>query len=101
MEKIYSKARAKINLNLLVLDKRKDNYHNIKSVFQKVNLYDELYISKTKEDGIKIESNIESLNNEENIIYKAYIRLKEKHKNITGIKVILKKKIPMQLLWLT
>jgi len=96
MEKIYSKARAKINLNLLVLDKREDNYHNLKSVFQKVNLYDELYISKTKEDGIKIKSNIESLNNDENIIYKAYIRLKEKYKNITGVKVVLNKKIPMQ-----
>ena len=34
----------KINLNLEILDKRPDNYHNLKSVFQKVNLYDELFI---------------------------------------------------------
>ncbi len=47
MNKIYLKARAKINLSLEILNKRKDNYHNIKSVFQKVNLYDEMYIEKT------------------------------------------------------
>ena len=40
MEKIYMKARAKINLSLEILGKRPDNYHNLKSVFQKVNLYD-------------------------------------------------------------
>ena len=44
MNEIYVKARAKINLNLEILDKRDDGYHNLKSVFQKVNLYDELYI---------------------------------------------------------
>ena len=40
MKYLYKKARAKINLNLIVLGKRKDGYHNIKSVFQKINLYD-------------------------------------------------------------
>ena len=40
MNQIYIKARAKINLTLEVLEKREDNYHNLKSVFQKVNLND-------------------------------------------------------------
>lgn len=96
MEEIYVKARAKINLNLEVLDKREDNYHNIKSVFQKINLYDEMYIKKTNSNEFELQSNIESLNNSENIIFKAYVKLKEKFENITGIKVILNKKIPMQ-----
>lgn len=96
MEEIYIKARAKINLNLEVVGKREDNYHNIKSVFQKINLYDELFIKKTQTSGIELQSNIEELNNKENIIYKAYEKLKEKHKNITGVQVKLNKKIPMQ-----
>lgn len=96
MEKIYIKARAKINLNLEILNKREDNYHNIKSVFQKINLYDEIYIEKTDKNKFELETNIESLNNNENIIYKAYIKLKEEHKEITGIKVVLNKRIPMQ-----
>ena len=96
MNEIYSKARAKINLNLIVLNKREDNYHNIKSIFQKINLYDELYITKTENDSFELETNIEEINNKENIIYKAYNKLKEKYSFITGVKVKLNKKIPMQ-----
>ena len=48
MEEIYIKARAKINLSLEVLNRREDNYHNIESVFQKINLYDEIRIRKIK-----------------------------------------------------
>ncbi len=93
---IYTKARAKINLTLEVIGKREDNYHNIKSVFQKINLYDELYIQKTKTNEIKIRSNTKELNNKKNILYKAYEKLKETNPNITGIEVRLNKKIPMQ-----
>ena len=96
MESIYIKARAKINLNLEIVGKREDNYHNLSSVFQKINLYDELYIQKTETNDLEIETNIQELNNKENIIYKAYVTLKQKYKNITGVKVILNKKIPMQ-----
>ena len=96
MEQVYVKARAKINLNLEILNKREDNYHNLKSVFQKINLYDEMYITKTNTNSFELQTNEESLNNEENIIYKAYQKLKEKYKSITGIKVVLNKNIPMQ-----
>ena len=96
MKNLYTKARAKINLNLIVLNKRKDNYHNIKSIFQRINLYDEIYIEKTNTGKIEIQTNINEIENENNIIYKAYYKLKEKYENITGVKVTLKKKIPMQ-----
>lgn len=96
MEEIYIKARAKINLNLEVFEKRKDNYHNLESVFQKVNLYDEMYIKKIKEDKFKLNINIRELDNKENIIYKAYVKLKERYKTITGVEITVKKNIPMQ-----
>lgn len=96
MEKIYKKARAKINLSLEVLEKRKDNYHNLISIFQKVNLYDEFWLQKTNTNKIEIKTNIEALNNQENIIYKAYLKLKEKYPQITGVDVTINKKIPMQ-----
>jgi len=96
MEKIYLKARAKINLGLNVLNKREDKYHNIKSVFQKINLYDEILIEKNAINEFELKTNIKKINNKENIIYKAYLIIKEKHNNITGIRVILNKKIPME-----
>ena len=97
MEPIYKKARAKINLTLNVLNKREDGYHNIESVFQKISLYDELYMKKgTKREGITVQSNISQISGEENIIYKAYQELKKRFPEITEVNVVLKKKIPMQ-----
>lgn len=95
MDQIYIKARAKINLTLEILNKREDNYHNLKSVFQKINLYDEIYIYKIDEDNFILDTNINGLDIKDNIIYKAYVKLKEKF-NISGVKVILNKRIPMQ-----
>ncbi len=96
MNQIYTKARAKVNLTLEILDKREDGYHNLKSVFQKINLYDEIYIYKTNTNTFELESNIDNVKTEDNIIYKAYIKLKNRFKEISGVKVKLIKKIPMQ-----
>lgn len=94
MKSLKVLARAKINLNLYVLNKREDNYHNIKSIFHKIDLYDELTL--TKSNTFKLNSNINTLNNESNIIYKAYKKLKELYPSIKGVEVSLKKTIPMQ-----
>ena len=96
MSKIYLKARGKVNLTLNVLEKRLDGYHNLESVFQKINLYDELWVEKNNTGFLEIESNIENVKLEDNIIYKAYICLKDEFPVIKGIKVKLIKKIPMQ-----
>lgn len=96
MEKIYLKPRAKINLTLNVLNKRPDNYHNIESVFQKISLYDELYIEKNSENKFILKSNWQELENENNILYKAYIKMKALFPSISGISVTLIKHIPMQ-----
>ena len=34
------KSNAKINIGLHVLNKRKDGFHNIATVFQEINLFD-------------------------------------------------------------
>lgn len=96
LEKIYTKARAKVNLSLNVINKRPDNYHNLESIFQKINLYDELYIEKTNGEALELISNLKNVKLEDNIIYKAYIKLKEQYKVIKGIKVTLNKKIPTE-----
>lgn len=96
MDKIYLKAKAKINLTLNVLDKRSDNYHNIESIFQKINLYDELFISKNESNTFNLECNLKELETDSNILFKAYLKLKSAFPTISGVNVKLIKHIPMQ-----
>lgn len=96
MNKIYLKTRAKINLTLNVLNKRPDNYHNIASVFQKISLYDELFIKKNISNKFELSCNIKELECDSNILFKTYNKLKEAYPNISGVSVRLIKNIPMQ-----
>lgn len=97
MEEIYRKARAKINLNLKITGIREDHYHNIESIFQKINLYDEIWIQKTKTGKCELQINVPELNSPENIIVKAYEILKKQYPSeISGVFVKVKKNIPMQ-----
>ena len=45
-------APAKLNLFLKVLNKRSDGYHNLQSVFQLIDLYDEIYIKIRNDNKI-------------------------------------------------
>lgn len=96
MKEIYIKAKAKVNLTLEVLNKREDGYHNIKSIFQALSLHDDLKIEKIDDDVFELDTNVEKINNNQNIVYKAYTALKERFEDITGVKVTLEKKVPMQ-----
>ena len=96
MQKQYQKARAKINLVLFVKEKREDGYHNIETIFQKISLYDELWIEETKEAGFSLSCNKKELETKENILEKAYEELKKQNPQLPGVTVKLIKHIPMQ-----
>ena len=57
MNKIKILSPAKINLDLIVLNKRNDNYHNITSLMQPISLYDEIEI---KVSDTKIQFNFKN-----------------------------------------
>ncbi len=87
---------AKINLMLEVLNKREDGFHNINSIFQAISLYDE--ISFEKIDGTDFQLAIENKilpADESNLIFKAFELMKRKFQLNSGLKVSLKKNIPV------
>jgi len=49
LNEVSSKAYAKINFGLRVLPKREDGFHNIESIFQTIDLYDELHVTPVSE----------------------------------------------------
>ena len=52
MDRIVTKAYAKINLGLDVLRRRPDGYHEVKMIMQTVDIYDVLEFKKRKEPDI-------------------------------------------------
>lgn len=96
MDKIELKALGKINLGLDILGRRDNGYHDVRMVMQTVYLYDRVFLEKTREDRIQIETNISYLPvNENNIAYKAADLLKKEFHMEGGIRIRLEKHIPV------
>ena len=55
MKDVIVKSFAKVNIGLQVRSKRNDQYHNIQTIFQEINLYDSLKVTKINK-GIKTNS---------------------------------------------
>lgn len=88
------KCYAKINLTLDSLYKRDDGYHEIDSIMTKINIFDELLISKNSTGEFNYSSNIENICPlEDNLVYKVWDLLKDRTDN-PGIDLRLSKNIP-------
>ena len=92
--KVSISSPAKINLHLKILDKNSDGYHNLDTSFQFIDLYDFMTFEQAK-DGILIDINNSSLNAKENTIYKAAVSLQKLSKKNSGVKITIKKNIPI------
>lgn len=99
---------AKINLGLNVLYKRPDNYHEIQSIFIRIDFGDEIsfepiaekkieLISKNELTGFRkdlYEEVSEHKNIQDNILYKAYQLAQKYDTEFPGLKIHLTKRIP-------
>ncbi|NLC92364.1 MAG: 4-(cytidine 5'-diphospho)-2-C-methyl-D-erythritol kinase [Treponema sp.] len=90
----YVKAYAKINFGLNVYPKRGDGFHNIESIFQTINLYDELKVVTKKEKGCVVNCDLYKLpeNNTLVLAYQAFCETVGV--NVPGVEITLIKGIP-------
>jgi 4-diphosphocytidyl-2-C-methyl-D-erythritol kinase len=91
-------APAKVNLHLAVKGRRQDGFHDIESVFLAVNFGDTLYFNVLKgENTVKIDMKglTSPLPTEKNIIFKAVSLFREKTGFNCGLKIKVKKRIPV------
>ena len=93
MDKISLRAPAKINLYLKVLGKREDGYHEIESLMQAVDLYDDIIIEKSDKMELRCDDPLIP-SDENNLALRAVMEFK-KSLEFPDIKISLRKNIPV------
>ncbi len=100
MEIIEKKSYCKINITLNVLGLRTDGYHNLETIIQSIDLYDEISFEKNEEGKIILKSNCMQIPlDETNLIYKGIsktLRYRQIKESDIGITVRIKKNIPIE-----
>lgn len=96
MGDLFYKAMAKINLGLDVVRKREDGYHEVKMIMQNVYLFDSVLLSRNSESDIVVDTNLPFLpTDKNNLVYKAADLLREEFGIDKGLKISLRKHIPV------
>ena len=92
MEELKLRAPAKLNLHLEVVKKRSDGFHELRSLFTLIELFDDITFKKNS-NSIEL---IESIPIKQNIVLKAANLLKDLFSVKEGVKIELVKSIPDQ-----
>ena len=89
------KAPAKVNLYLKVLRRRSDGFHDLDTLFETLDLYDELRFKPIK-SGIRLKCNLASLpTGKKNLVFMAASLLKNRYRIPQGVDIRLQKNIPV------
>ena len=86
------KAFAKINLGIWTIGKREDGYHEIKTIFHPIDIFDEIEIRKSELVKIKCEGGPEG---DKNIAIKVLENLSKYKNKFYGAEIYIKKNIPI------
>src|SRR5579859_5462427 len=92
---MLKKSPCKVNLLLNILGRRPDGFHELETVFQPVNLCDELTFERAGK-GIALSCNEKSLpTDSDNLVFRAAEKFLAAAQISSGVKIHLEKKIPM------
>ena len=87
---------AKLNLYLRVINKRKDNFHNIETIFERISLCDKIIITPRRDSLIKIISNSKSVpSDSSNLAYRSAQLLRREFNINSGVNIRIIKRIPV------
>ncbi|MCA9407672.1 MAG: 4-(cytidine 5'-diphospho)-2-C-methyl-D-erythritol kinase [Candidatus Omnitrophica bacterium] len=96
MNQIILRSFAKLNLFLKIQNKRIDGFHNIVTIFERINLFDEIQFKATNTGKIQIQCNHPHVPlGSSNLIHKVAIILQKKYQVKQGVKVVINKRIPV------
>lgn len=90
----FIRSPAKVNLHLEVQSKRADGYHSIVSLFQLIDLWDEISLRSLKEKYVCRVHGMPDMADEKNMICRAVGAFRKKTGIETGFDFYVKKRIP-------
>jgi len=94
MKKLRARAPAKINLYLRVLDRRQDGYHELETVFQAVDLSDELFVEPSSGPSRLEVPSHPHLETNDNLVLRSLRWLEEEAERQISVRMKLVKRIP-------
>ena len=86
---------AKINLFLHIIGQRSDGYHNLQTLFQLLDFGDKLVFRSNRSGNIKINGNIDGVDEKNNLIFHAATLLQKSTGCDLGCTIDLTKNLPM------
>jgi len=94
MKSIRLRSPAKLNLSLHVVGKRPDGYHNLSTLFEKINLFDEIRLVPRKDKRIRIFCKQGGIpKGPKNLAYEAAKILQKDFQIPIGVSIHIKKRI--------
>lgn len=92
---VREKAPAKINIGLKITGKRADGYHDILSIFQTIDLCDELEISPAHGETTMQCSSPDIPSGQDNLVMRAELMLRKCYPDLPPVHFMLEKNIPV------
>ena len=92
---LHIKAPAKINRFLHIVGQRKDGYHLLQSVFQLIDLHDDIYLTASADGLVHRPTGAPSVPPEEDLVVRAAKLLQEYTHTNQGCTIQVEKRIPM------
>jgi len=91
----YWPAPAKLNLMLHITGRRADGYHELQTVFQFLDLFDELQFETTSDGQINRIQGPPMINAEDDLVVRSARVLQQKSGTAQGVNIRVKKRIPV------
>lgn len=96
MNTLTLNSYAKLNLYLEVLNKRKDNYHNIKTIFERIDLADKIILKSRRDKKINITCNVTAVPRDNtNLAWRSAKLLQDSFNIDKGVDIKIIKRIPV------
>lgn len=96
MNKLILQSYAKLNLYLKIIGKRKDGYHSLQTIFERIDLADTIILTPSPAKKISLRCNVSSLPvTSDNLAFRSAKLLQEAYAIDKGVNIELIKRIPI------